>query len=359
MNPENTIRVKKTVFMAGVTAMALAAGAAGAALVANAVLGSLSLSSYSGAAPVTAQSMTKSNTTKVGLAAKSTVALYKEKTGATPLDKVFLPSDEVGGGVVLTSDGWIITSSLVFTGHEELTAVFADKTAVALDPAKAVRDDATGLVFIKIDARDLAVASMGDDTALAAADPVFSVSPNAVVSAVVLAQRALPAQAKIDYVESTERLGRRIIVDRSGLLGAAEVDGSGDVVGLDMGDGTVVPASFIIEVLRDLFKDGRIVRPIVGAHFISLDDLPNARDAGLATTGALITGGEKYRATEKGSAAETAGLKEGDVITFVEHDRINDEETLAERLQDYAPGVQVELTVIRAGKELKLPLTLK
>jgi len=359
MKTENIIRIKKTVFMIGVAAMALAAGATGAALVANAVIDSFSLSTASGIAATSAPSAVKSDTTKVGLSAKSTFILYKKKAGATPLDKVYLPSDAAGGGVALTSDGWIVVSSAALAAHNQLVASFGDKTAVAVDPAKAVRDDATGLAFIKTDARDLAVASLGDDTALSAADPVFSVTPDAVIPAAVLAPRQLPAQAKSDYVESTERLDRRIITGKSGLAGAAVVDASGNLVGVDMGDGTAVPVSFVSEVFHELFKSGRVIRPNVGAHFVGLDDLPNARDAGLMASGALITGGGKYRATEKGSAAETAGLKEGDVITFVEHDRINNEVTFAERLQDYAPGAKVELTVIRAGKEIKVGLTLK
>ena len=137
------------------------------------------------------------------------------------------------------------------------------------------------------------------------------------------------------------------------------VNAAGEVVGVDMGDGTCVPATFVTEVLHDLFKSGQVIRPVFGAYFVSLDGLPNGRDAGLATSGALVTGGGKYRVTAKGGAAETSGLKEGDVITFVEHDRINNDETLSERLQDYAPGAKVTLTVLRAGKEIKLPLTLK
>jgi serine protease Do len=358
MQPEKIIRVKKAVFMIGVVAMALAAGASGAALVASELVGSLPLSSAVAPAPA-ARSAAKLDVTKVDLAAKGTVVIYKKKVGTAALDKIFLPNDIVGGGAVLTSDGWIIASSSVLAGRGDLVAVFGDKSSAPVDATKVVRDDATGLAFIKTDAHDLAVASFGDDTALAAADPVFSVSPNAIVSASVLSQRTVPVQAKADYVESTERLARRIMIDRYGLPGATVVNVSGEVIGFDMGDGTVVPATFVTEVLRELFKSGSIVRPNVGAHYVSLDDLPNAHDAGFAASGAYVTGGTKNRATEKGSAAEAAGLKEGDVITYVEHDRINDEETLAERFQDYAPGAKVELTVVRAGKEIKVGLTLK
>jgi S1-C subfamily serine protease len=211
MKPENIIRIKKTVFMIGVAAMALSAGAAGAALVANAVIGSFSLSSYSGVAPV-AQNVIKPSATKVDFAAKSVVVLYKKKTAALALDKIFLPGDEAENGVVLTSDGWIVTSSSALAGRDALVAVFSDKTTAAVDPASAVRDDAAGLAFIKIDGHDLDVASFGDDTTLLAGEPVFSVSPNAVADAVVLAPRLLPVQAKTDYVESTAlrpcRIGR-------------------------------------------------------------------------------------------------------------------------------------------------------
>ncbi len=359
MQPENIIRVKKTVFLVGVIAMSLAAGATGAALIASELIGSLPLSSSSVSAVPAARPAVKLNVTKVDLAAKGTAVLYKKKIGTSPLDKIFLPNDIVGGGAVLTSDGWLITSAAVLAGHGDLVAVFGDQSSADVDAAAAVRDEATGLAFVKTDAHDLAVASFGDDTALAAADPVFSVSPNAVVAASVLSQRTLPVQAKNDYVESTEKLARRIAIDRDGLTGAPEVDASGAVIGTDMGDGTIVPASFITQVLRELFKSGRIVRPNVGMHFVSLDGLPHAHDAGLPASGALVTGGAKNRPTEKGSAAEAAGLKEGDVITFVEHDRINNEETLAERFQDYAPGAKIELTVVRDGKEIKLPLLIK
>jgi len=359
MKLENISRTKRLAFVFGAAAVALAAGAAGAALIVDSVAGSLAVSLSSGIASPSSRIVASVAVTKVAQAAKGSLILYKNKTAAAALDKIFLPADAVGGGVVLTSDGWIIVSSAAIAGRDQLTAVFGDKTTALVDPSKAVRDDATGLSFIKTNERDPSVAAFGDDTALSPADSVFSLSPDAAVSASVISARTLPAQTKTDYVESTERLDRRLVIDHSGLAGSPEVNASGEVVGVDMGDGTVVPASFATEVLRELFKSGKVVRPVFGAHFVGLDGLPNAREAGLAASGALITGGGKFRATEKGSAAEAAGLKEGDVITFVEHDRITNEVPLPERLQDYAPGAKVELTVVRAGKELKLSLTLK
>lgn len=358
MNLENTSRIKRIAFFSGTVVLALVAGAAGAAVVGSALMNSFSVSPGFVVSTVS-RPAAKTDVTKVGEAAKSSIFLYKKQAGTSALDKAYLPSEAMGGGVVLTSDGWVVTASATLAGRDTLVAVFSDKTSLVVDPAKAVRDEATGLAFIKLEAQRLAVASFGDDTTVRAADPVFSVGPQSIVAASVLAPRVLPVRTKIEYVESTDRLGRRMIMDRSGLVGAPVVDASGEVVGIDMGDGVAVPASFVTGVLREIFKSGNIIRPVFGARFISLDNLPNVLGAGFLESGALLTGGAKYRAIEKGSAAEAAGLKEGDVITFVEHDRINDKETLAERLQDYAPGAKIELTVSRAGKDIKLPLTLK
>jgi 2-alkenal reductase len=222
-----------------------------------------------------------------------------------------------------------------------------------------VRDEATGIAFVKTSAERLNVASFGDDAVLQPADPVFLADAASVKTASVLAARRLAVVTRNDYLESTERLGRRLIIDQSGLPGAPAVNANGEVIGIAGGDGTIVPASFVVSVLRDLFKDGKITRPQAGARFISLDGLPNAQAAGYPSTGALLTGGGKYPAVTKGSAAEAAGLREGDVIVAVERDRINGDETLSERLQDYAPGAKVSLTVLRAGKELKVTMTLK
>jgi serine protease Do len=357
MKSATNARGKQWLLILGTVAMAFAAGLAGAAMIADYVSGSLAVSSGTVTVPV--RSAAKIDATKVSSSARAAVIFYKKHSGTAVLDKVFLPADAVGGGLVLTADGWLVSSSTVLAGRDPLVVVFSDKTTVTVDPTQAVNDPATGVAYIKCAAQHLTVAIFGDDTTLQPADPVFSVSDNAIVSATVLAPRQLPIVTRTDYVETSEKMGRRIIMSRSGLVGSMVVDAGGNAVGLDMGDGTAVPETFAVGVLRDLFKDGKIVRPHVGVRFVSLDNLPNAHDAGLNASGALVTGDGKFRAVEKGSPAEVAGLREGDVITLMERDRINDEETLSERLQDYAPGATVELTVVRAGSSIKIPLVIK
>ena len=357
MKNETLSRGKKALFVIGVVGMALAAGVAGAALVANYAVSSLTFSTVT--SNVSTRPATKVDVTKVGTATRSSVVFYKKHTGSSVLDKVFLPSDAVGAGVVLTADGWLMSSSSVFASHDQLVAVFSDRTAVNVNTEKAIHDEATGLAYIKVEAQHLAVAVFGDDTTLQSADPVFSISADNVVASNVVAPRRLPVATRADYIESSEYLGRRILIDKSGLVGSLVVDANGVMMGIDEGNKNVVPVTFVSDVLRDLFKDGKVARPQIGVRYISLDNLPILKNSGLPTTGALVTGDGKVRSVEKGSVAEKAGLRESDVITMIERDRINNEATLSERLQDYVPGAKVELTVVRDGATLKLPLTLK
>lgn len=338
------------------TAAGIAAGAAAAALIVSSMAGS-----YQAPAVISQPiaRMPAVNLTKVSNAMKSAVTFYKTRTGASPLDKVFLPADEVGGGVVLTSDGWLASTSEVFAGHDELVAVFSDRTSQPVVVSKVIRDGATGLVFVKVNAQHLPVAVFGDNVSLSAGDSLYGVGLRSVQAVSVMAPRELSVQSKNDYVESTETLGRRIVLSQAVLVGAPLVNGSGETVGFGTSGSFAVPARYLTNILRSVFKDGKVVRPLSGIHYVSVDNLVVGKIPGYPETGAVVTGGGKLKALEKGSAGEAAGLMEGDVIVDVEYDRINGEATLGERLQDYAPGAKVQLSIVRNGGKLKVPLTLK
>lgn len=348
---------KQLLFSLLILTAALAAGAAAASLIANSIIGSMQLSQPT--QQILSRQTFAPNATQVTEARRSTVTIYKKRVGSTALDKILLPDDKVGSGSVLTSDGWIMTATSALAGRDKLVVVLSDGSTSTIDSAKVVSDDATGISFVRIDAQRLTVASIGDDISLRPGDQVFAPDTLSVRPVAVLNTRDFPVATKYDLIESTEKLARRLTLGVSVPVGSSIINADGRIVGIAVDDSDAVPISAVSGLFRDLFISGKIVRPQVGARYVSLDLLVNAKNAGLPETGALITGGGKFRAVEKGSAAESAGLREGDVITSVEHDRINNEETFAERLQDYAPGSKVELTVNRNGEQIKLSLTLK
>jgi len=356
---EKNSLIRRLLSIIGLLVIAVVAGAASSLLVADSVIGELAATSFY-APSVPARPTTSVNGTRVSDSVRAFVSIYKKRSSSgLGLDKILLPSDRIGAGIVLTTDGWIVFPSALLAGDAPLVAVFNEAPPASFNPTAALRDDATGVAFVKIGAQRLSVAPFGDDSGIHSADPIFLADSSSVAATSVLLPRFLPVSVKADYLESSERLGRRIMVDRNGLPGEAVVNANGETVGLSLGDGTAVPVSFIEQVMRGVFRDGKITRPKLGVRFISLDGLPNAKEAGFAATGALLASSGSIRAVVKGSAAETAGLKEGDVIIAVEHDRIDNKGTLSERLQDYAPGTKVEFTLLRGGQQVKAEVTLK
>jgi len=74
--------------------------------------------------------------------------------------------------------------------------------------------------------------------------------------------------------------------------------------------------------------------------------------------GALLSGFQNMTAVEKSSPADVAGLKVGDIITYVEDEMVNGKKTLTQIIQDYDPGARLKLTVSRAGKDIPLEVEL-
>jgi S1-C subfamily serine protease len=339
-----------------IVAAAIAAGAAGAAVVVSSAVSLFSPSPES--VQPSSRPVARANATKVTEAARSAVSFYRVRAGSG-LDAVPLPADLAGNGVVVTADGWLLTSAALAQSKEQLLVVFSDLSSALIDKTKAVRDDATGLAFLRAPESHLIAAAFGSDRSVQPGDPAYLPEVAGVGAAAIVSGRELPVSGKSDYIESSEKLGRRLRLSAAGAPGTAVVNGSGEVIAIAVGDGTAVPVEFVSGRFRDVFKDGAVVRPKAGLRYVSTDRLPAGRAAGFLTGGALIAGGGKYAAVAKGSAAEAAGLKEGDVILAVEHDRVNGGDSFAEMIQDYAPGAEVELSVSRAGKEIKIKLILK
>jgi S1-C subfamily serine protease len=213
---------------------------------------------------------------------------------------------------------------------------------------------------VRVEASRSPVIDFADDTVLAPGDTLFAVDPTQVTDLTIDAGRTLPVSGKNDYVESSEKLSRRLFVSGGApVAGTALVNEQGSAVAIYLSDGQAVPASFISTVLKSIFVNGTALRPRAGMHYVSTDLIFGVTAPGFPRSGALLTPSNKNRAVEHLSAAESAGLQDGDVILAVERDKVNADATLAELLNEYAPGARVELTVLRAGKEEKISLTLK
>ncbi|MGB9202707.1 MAG: trypsin-like peptidase domain-containing protein [Terriglobales bacterium] len=264
-----------------------------------------------------------------------------------------------GSGFVFTPDGLILTNSHVVHDATRIEVTLADGRRA---PAQTVGDDpATDLAVIRMDASGLQAVPLGDSQqlrpgqmAIAIGNPYgFQSTVTAgVISALGRSLRSYSGRLIEDVIQTDAALN-------PGNSGGPLVNSRGQVIGVNTA--TILPAQGICFasgintakfVASRLLRDGRIRRSYIG---VSAQTVPIHRRVvrfyGLAReTGVVIVG------VEDRSPAQTAGLREGDVIVALEEKPVAGVDDLHRLLTDAQVGVRCTLTVIRHTERLILPI---
>jgi len=272
-----------------------------------------------------------------------------------------------GSGFIITSDGRILTNKHVVEGASELSVVARDgKSYKATVEAK---DPLTDLAIIKIDAKNLPVVELGDSDKLEVGQYSVAIGnalgefQNTVTTGVISAKnRTLTA--------SSERLDNLLQTDAAinpGNSGGPLCNIKGQVIGINTAMagnaeniGFAIPVNTAKYAIESVKQSGKIVRPQVGIRYIpvtkdiaTLNSLP-------VDYGVILKGGQSRSETAivRDSPAEKAGLKENDIITAINDQKIDENNSLTSILQRYKPGDIIEITFYRNAKEQKTKLTL-
>ena len=301
-------------------------------------------------------------------AGRATVMLAVAKTGTGILERAYVPGDAVAAGLVLTSDGWLVTY-----GDAALAKVKRAQDLVAVVGAKAypvrraVRDPYSGITFLKVDAVNLPVTAFGSTEGIEAGGMLYA--PDAAVGMrrlSVLAFDAAPAGSVDDLLRSSERLQRVIRVAGGPLpVGAMVLSGKGEVVGVIAEEGAfglvVVPVEAFSGVIGPVLRDKEPVRPVLGLNYVDLSQMVSSDAAGPAR-GALVAASAdgKRAAVLKKGPAEAAGIKAGDLVVAVDGEQVTAKNPLADAIAEYAAGDVVTLTMQngRTKKETAVDVTL-
>ncbi|HTM67978.1 MAG TPA: PDZ domain-containing protein [Candidatus Binatia bacterium] len=301
-------------------------------------------------------------------AGRAAAMLALAKAGEGTLDRAYVPGDALSSGMVLTSDGWIVTYGDAALSKakrvKDLVAVIGTK---AYPLQRAVRDPFTGVTFLKVDAVNLPVTAFGTTDALEAGETVYGRDlTGGIQRLTVLAFDLSPASAPRDLVWSSERM-QRVIRLAGGELRPGEMvmDRKGDVIAIASAAGPfgslAVPVDAFSRVLGAVLRDKEPSRPYLGAQYVDLSQLAG-REAVLPARGALLTAPAdgKTPAVRPKSPAEDAGLKAGDVVTAVDGVQISAKNPLADAIADYSPGDAITVSVMRArtAKEEDLDIVL-
>ena len=273
-----------------------------------------------------------------------------------------------GSGVVIEGDdGYIVTNNHVVSGADgvegaEIRAVFEDGSGSA---ARIVgRDPASDLAVLKVEKPGLVTASLGRSDGIVVGDPVVAIgSPlglagtvtSGIVSAldrpVRLSGEGSDTNAVISAVQTDAPIN-------PGNSGGALVDATGAVIGINtaiaslggggqggsIGLGFAIPIDTVRDITEQLIATGEAVHAVLGVNARTVTDGNR--------NGALVLN------VEPGSGADDAGLQERDTIIAVDGDAVASSEELVVAVDSRAPGDEVTLEVIRAGRSLEVRATL-
>lgn len=263
------------------------------------------------------------------------------------------PAEEIsrGSGVIISSEGYIVTNQHVIAGADKITVILPNQR---LYEAELVGSDLlTDLALLRIDQIGLVYIPLGDSSRLQVGETVLAIGnplgffQQTVTTGVV---SAMDRQIRIPDSEYAYTFLQTDALINPGNSGGPLVNLSGEVVGINTakifqpgveGIGLSIPSNIVIRVIDDLLAHGRVLRPHLGV--VVEDWLEHGEIA--TTRGILI------REIAPGSAAEQAGLLPGDILIAVDGKAVNFLAQFFDRLFAFYPGDIVNITIIRDGQE--------
>jgi serine protease Do len=270
------------------------------------------------------------------------------------------PQRGLGSGVVVSSDGYILTNHHVIAGADQIKVEFTDRRVFV---AKMVgSDEPSDLALLKIEASSLPSLTLGDSDEVQVGDVVLAVgNPLGIGQTVTMGIVSAKGRSTVGDGSYEDFLQTDAPINQ-GNSGGALVNLQGQLVGINsqivstsqgnIGIGFAIPANMARHVMHALRTDGRVHRGQLGVRVEAVtSDL--AETLGLASvSGAVVN------SVERGSAAERGGLKAGDVILSFNGKPVEDFNALRNRVAESQPGSSASLLVVRDGKERSLTVRL-
>ena len=283
-------------------------------------------------------------------------------------------SQAAGTGIIATADGYIITNKHVINGAHKVTVILDDGTTHE-DVEVVATDPLNDVAFLKIkDASGLAPATLGDSKTISVGQQVIAIG-NALgeyqntVTAGIISGTGRSVTASDGNGSNVETLSDMIQTDaaiNSGNSGGPLVNAAGEVIGINTATsataenmGFAIPISSVKGMLNQLTEIGSAKRTYLGVYAVAITP-EAAKEYNLpVSTGAYLYSPSSYSAIVKDSPAAKAGLKDKDIVTAINGVKVGAAGSLADLVSEYKPGDNVQLTVIREGKEMTVNVTLE
>jgi len=269
-----------------------------------------------------------------------------------------------GSGVILTSDGYIVTNNHVIEGSEEVEVILNDKRS--FDAEILGTDPSTDLAVLKIRENGLPFLRFGSSDNLRLGEWVLAVGNPYNLTSTVTAG-IISAKAR-----NINILGERLAIEsfiqtdaavNQGNSGGALVNTNGDLVGINAvimsrtgaysGYSFAIPVSLVKKVVEDVIEYGAVQRALLGVTIDELDaDAAKSNNID-EIAGVLVTG------TTQNGAAVDAGIEANDIITAINGVRVNSPSELQEQVSRYRPNDKISVTINRNNKVLQMDVVLR
>lgn len=273
------------------------------------------------------------------------------------------PVTASGSGVIISSDGYIVTNNHVIDGSDYIEVVLNDNS---IYEAKVVgTDQRTDIALLKVEAKDLPFVSYGNSDEIRVGEWVLAVGNPFNLTSTVTAG-IVSAKARNINILSNYSIEAFIQFDAAvnpGNSGGALVNTKGELVGINtaiaskngsfVGYSFAVPVNIVKKIVADIMEYGEVQRAYIGITMVELDPEFSAKQ------GIDDKHGLYVKALTKGGAADDAGIKEGDIVQSMGGFKIFTVPELQEQLSKYRPGDKLNVAVKRDGKIKDIVVTFK
>jgi Do/DeqQ family serine protease len=269
-----------------------------------------------------------------------------------------------GSGVILSNDGYIVTNNHVIKDATEIEVILNDNrtynaTVIGTDPN-------TDIALIKIDESELPHIQIGNSDDLKVGEWVVAVGNPFNLTSTVTAGIVSAKGRSINILQEQFAIESFIQTDAAvnpGNSGGALVNTNGELVGINTaiasttgayaGYSFAVPVNMVKKITDDLISFGTVQRAFIGIQIQKVTKELAEENEISSLKGIYVS------AVNEEGAAEEAGIKQGDVVTHVGQVEVNTVPELQEQVSRFRPGDEVNLTIIRKGKEKIMPVILK
>jgi serine protease Do len=271
-----------------------------------------------------------------------------------------VPQTGSGSGVVVRSDGYILTNNHVVRDADKIRVTLEDGRA--FDAEVVGTDPKSDVAVIKIKADGLDPAKLGNSDQLEVGEWVLAVgNPFQLSSTVTAGIVSAVGRSNIGLADYEDFIQTDAAIN-PGNSGGALVNLDGNVVGINtaiasrtggnQGVGFAIPINMASRIMDSLISHGRVVRGWLGVSIQNINDT-TAEIFGMDRPHGALVG-----QVTPGSPAEDAGVRQGDVVVSIDGKQVKDVEDLQLKIVDRAPGTKVDLGILRDGKERSITVEL-